>query len=72
MVADSGQPNHSAIFRTTHWSLVLTAQVPGSSDAYAALTRLCQAYWYPLYVVCISDVATGELLPSRVNIWARF
>src|SRR5262249_59689880 len=46
---DSGQPSHAAVFRTTHWSLVLTAQAPGSSDAHAALTRLCQAYWYPLY-----------------------
>jgi len=49
MVPDSGQPSHAAVFQTTHWSVVLQAQAPGSSDAHAALARLCQAYWYPLY-----------------------
>lgn len=37
-------------FTTTHWSMVLAAgesSLPGSS---AALERLCQIYWQPLYV----------------------
>ena len=37
-------------FATTHWSIVLQA---GSGNdtarSRAALARLCQAYWYPLY-----------------------
>ena len=49
MVPESRQPSHAAVFQTTHWSLVLTAQALGSPDAYGALARLCQAYWYPLY-----------------------
>jgi RNA polymerase sigma factor (sigma-70 family) len=42
----SGDP---AQFRTTRWSVILAAaesQTPGSQ---AALTELCQHYWYPLY-----------------------
>jgi RNA polymerase sigma factor (sigma-70 family) len=42
----SGDP---AQFRTTRWSVILLAaesHVPGSQ---AALTELCQHYWYPLY-----------------------
>jgi len=36
-------------FRTTHWSVVLAAQDPDSLDRSAALTALCESYWYPLY-----------------------
>jgi RNA polymerase sigma factor (sigma-70 family) len=36
-------------FRSTHWSLVLAATQPDSTEARAALARLCEAYWYPLY-----------------------
>lgn len=36
-------------FRTTHWSLVLTAGDQNSPDASAALEKLCRNYWYPLY-----------------------
>jgi RNA polymerase sigma-70 factor (ECF subfamily) len=42
----SGDP---ARFRTTRWSVILAAaesQMPGSQ---AALSELCQHYWYPLY-----------------------
>jgi RNA polymerase sigma-70 factor (ECF subfamily) len=38
-----------ATFVTTHWSVVLTARRSDSTRAQAALARLCQAYWYPLY-----------------------
>jgi RNA polymerase sigma-70 factor (ECF subfamily) len=36
-------------FATTQWSLVLAAGHPSQPDAAAALARLCQAYWYPIY-----------------------
>jgi RNA polymerase sigma factor (sigma-70 family) len=38
-----------AVFNTTHWSVVLAAGDLGTTNARAALTRLCQTYWYPLY-----------------------
>ena len=38
-----------AVFNTTHWSVVLAAGDLGATNAHAALTRLCQTYWYPLY-----------------------
>jgi DNA-directed RNA polymerase specialized sigma24 family protein len=34
-------------FRTTHWSVVLSAR--DDASASAALEALCHAYWYPLY-----------------------
>ena len=36
-------------FLTTHWSVVLAAKQGNSSEATAALEKLCRAYWYPLY-----------------------
>jgi RNA polymerase sigma-70 factor (ECF subfamily) len=39
----------AASFNTTHWSSVLLAGGSRSPEADAALARLCQAYWYPLY-----------------------
>jgi RNA polymerase sigma-70 factor (ECF subfamily) len=36
-------------FATTHWTVVLAAQRSNSTRAHAALSSLCQAYWYPLY-----------------------
>jgi RNA polymerase sigma factor (sigma-70 family) len=39
----------AAQFRTTHWSVVLQAQQSDSPEASAALARLCEGYWYPLY-----------------------
>jgi RNA polymerase sigma-70 factor (ECF subfamily) len=36
-------------FVTTHWSVVLTAGRNDTTRARAALERLCQTYWYPLY-----------------------
>lgn len=38
-----------ATFVTTHWSVVLTARRSDTTRAQAALARLCQTYWYPLY-----------------------
>ena len=37
------------MFVTTHWSVVLTAGRNDTARAQAALERLCQTYWYPLY-----------------------
>jgi len=36
-------------FNTTHWSVVLAAKQGDSSEAAAALEKLCRTYWYPLY-----------------------
>jgi RNA polymerase sigma-70 factor (ECF subfamily) len=36
-------------FHTTHWSVVLAAGEEGSEQAAAALSRLCQTYWFPVY-----------------------
>jgi RNA polymerase sigma-70 factor (ECF subfamily) len=38
-----------ASFPTTHWSLIVRAGTPTSSQARVALEELCSAYWYPLY-----------------------
>ena len=37
------------VFATTHWTVVLSAGKSGTTHATAALERLCQTYWYPLY-----------------------
>ena len=39
----------AAVFATTHWSVVLAARDLDSPNAQAALARLCQTYWYPVY-----------------------
>ena len=36
-------------FPNTHWSVVLTAGRSDTTRAHAALARLCETYWYPLY-----------------------
>jgi RNA polymerase sigma factor (sigma-70 family) len=46
----SGKPKAEAAFTTTHWSVVLNAAEAGSPQAHAALSQLCEVYWYPLYV----------------------
>lgn len=49
------QKSHSVLypsgqwFATTHWSVVLAAGQTGDAGAEAALEKLCQSYWYPLY-----------------------
>ena len=44
------EESRSQHFFTTHWSVVLAAGNGVSPAAQAALERLCQTYWYPLYV----------------------
>lgn len=48
-MAESDEAKKQALFRTTHWSVVLAASDSNSPDSQKALTRLCQTYWYPLY-----------------------
>jgi RNA polymerase sigma factor (sigma-70 family) len=47
--ANSQRPAQAGLFTTTHWSVVLAAIDKGTPEAAAALERLCQTYWYPLY-----------------------
>ena len=37
------------MFATTRWSVVLAAGHSDTTQARAALEKLCQTYWYPLY-----------------------
>jgi RNA polymerase sigma factor (sigma-70 family) len=45
----SEAPARQAAFVTTHWSVVLDATRSDTTRSQAALARLCQTYWYPLY-----------------------
>ncbi len=36
-------------FKTTHWTVVLTAREKDGAAAREALASLCSTYWYPLY-----------------------
>ncbi len=49
LLPSSAVGHRDATFVTTHWSVVLTAQRSDTTRAQAALAKLCQAYWYPLY-----------------------
>jgi RNA polymerase sigma factor (sigma-70 family) len=45
----SGEVTRSAVFATTHWSVVLAAGRADSPQAQRSLEQLCQTYWLPLY-----------------------
>ena len=48
--ASSAPVHPRAVFATTHWSVVLLAGTHrDTTRSRDALSRLCQAYWYPLY-----------------------
>lgn len=47
--SNSSPEAHGGIFATTHWSVVLAAGQPDTSQAAAALEQLCRSYWYPIY-----------------------
>jgi RNA polymerase sigma-70 factor (ECF subfamily) len=47
--SDHSAPLVVESFQSTHWSLVLAANQDDSPQAHEALSRLCRAYWYPLY-----------------------
>jgi RNA polymerase sigma-70 factor (ECF subfamily) len=44
-----GEVARRAVFATTHWSVVLAAG-SDAPQAQESLEKLCQTYWYPLYV----------------------
>jgi len=46
---ESNSAPQSPVFATTHWSVVLAAGEESSPQTEAALTRLCQTYWLPIY-----------------------
>jgi RNA polymerase sigma-70 factor (ECF subfamily) len=46
---EPGSDTSPRSFVTTHWSVVLAAREGASTEADAALERLCRAYWWPLY-----------------------
>ncbi|MCL4788713.1 MAG: sigma-70 family RNA polymerase sigma factor [Verrucomicrobia bacterium] len=53
-MSDSGNGSrHTSVgdgwFRTTHWSVVLQAGKTDSPQTDAALAKLCQTYWHPVY-----------------------
>ena len=43
------QSNGPGQFRTTHWSVVLSAKDTDSPESGRAIATLCETYWYPLY-----------------------
>jgi RNA polymerase sigma-70 factor (ECF subfamily) len=47
---DSSAQADAAKFRSTHWSVVLTAAQDQTPAGQAALAELYRSYWYPLYV----------------------
>jgi len=62
---DSSGTNREAVFVTTHWSLVLSAQEKNSSGSLEALEALCRAYWYPLYAFARLQ---GHVNPALMNL----
>ena len=48
--SQGGNATPPGVFATTHWSVVVRARDSQSPEAASALERLCQTYWYPLYV----------------------
>jgi RNA polymerase sigma factor (sigma-70 family) len=47
--AGGNEPPRRPVFLTTHWSVVLAVAGNDTARAQAALEKLCQTYWYPLY-----------------------
>ena len=47
-------------FATTRWSVVLAARDADSPASRAALSTLCEAYWYPLYAFARRQGKTAE------------
>ena len=44
------EPAGNSRFATTHWSMVAAAADRESPESRDALSELCTAYWYPIYV----------------------
>ena len=45
----AGQTRAAGVFATTHWTVVVNAADTEAPGATAALTKLCEDYWFPLY-----------------------
>ena len=50
----------SSRFQTTRWTLVLAVRDTTSPDAAAALSTLCETYWYPVYAFIRRSGKDGE------------
>jgi hypothetical protein len=61
-----------APFPTTHWSRVARAGGSRTAEARAALTELCDAYWYPIYaLIRRKGVGAGEAFDFTQDYSAR-
>jgi RNA polymerase sigma factor (sigma-70 family) len=49
MADTATSPDRPRPFPVTRWTVILAAGATPSPESAAALERLCQAYWYPLY-----------------------
>lgn len=49
MNGDTTLPDTPRMFPATRWTIVLAAANEPSTESRAALERLCESYWYPLY-----------------------
>ena len=49
MTASTTSPEKPRSFPPTQWTLVVAAGATPSPESAAALERLCETYWYPLY-----------------------
>jgi RNA polymerase sigma-70 factor (ECF subfamily) len=64
---------NAAQFRTTLWTTVLAAAEHSSPDSEAALARLCQIYWPPVYAYVRKRVASPEQAEDMTqSFFARF
>lgn len=45
----SAMVDQTAEFHTTRWSVIIAAAQNDTGEGKAALAKLCQVYWYPLY-----------------------
>jgi RNA polymerase sigma-70 factor (ECF subfamily) len=59
-MADRTPAPGASIDFTTHWSVVVAAGNRDVPAANEALTRLCEAYWYPLYAYIRRRTASVE------------
>lgn len=59
MLMNTKNKSESA-FETTQWSVVLAAAHRSSAESHEAMSRLCQAYYLPLYAFARSRVGDPE------------
>jgi DNA-directed RNA polymerase specialized sigma24 family protein len=60
-------------FRTTHWSVLLSAKNLESPESEQAIATLCETYWYPLYAyVRCTGYAPEEAEDLTQGFFARF